>query len=226
MNLAIDRWSGAEGIGKLNLFSVVSPMQRLGSPFARSKEETQKLPGFRPDMNANRAEARKLLAEAGQPNLKGVFTNRPQYTALGVYLIDQWRQIGAAITQEQPDNAAYANARRSGGFDMIGDTFPDYIDEPTIQFANVTSFDVNPSNTSRAIDRTLDELFEKQLRATDLNARKQLVWQLEDRMLSQAYMTPLYWAKRIMVVANEVRGFNMSPSALIGQDLSEIWIAK
>jgi peptide/nickel transport system substrate-binding protein len=225
MSLAIDRWGGSAAIGRLNLFSQVGGFQRIDTPYGRSKAELEKLPGYRPDMAANRAEARRLLAEAGVPEIKAVFTNRPQYSALGVFLIDQWRQIGVTVTQDQPANPIYASSRQTGNFDMIGDVLPDYVDEPSIQLANTISFDINPNNTSRAIDRVIDTLFDKQLRAIDAMERKQIVGQLEERLLTEANMVPLYWAKRIIVMASEVRGFQMTPSALVGQDLSEIWIA-
>jgi peptide/nickel transport system substrate-binding protein len=227
-NLAIDRWGGSAALARQTIFSGVNAFQRTGSTYARSKEELQKLPGFRPDMEKNRAEARRLLAEAGQSNLANVtFLNRVgPFTNLGVFLVDQWRQIGVTVAHDQAENQRFFASRSGGTFDIIVDAIQDYIDEPSLQMSPFLSFDRNPTNISRAIDRTVDDLYEKQARTTDVAARKKIVSELEERLVNQAYTLPFFWPKRYSVMASEVRGFTMSPSSLVGQDLADFWLAR
>lgn len=226
MNLAIDRWGGSEAMSKLAIFNRVGGFQRIGTPFGRTKEELQKLPGFRPDMAANRAEARRLLAEAGQSNMTVTFMNRQNLTPLGVYLIDQWRQIGVTVNHDQPENQRFFDSRLNANFDMIIDALQDYIDEPSLQLSAFLSYDKNPANISRAVDRKVDEMYESQARATDPAARKRTVQDLEAYLLDQAYTVPFYWVQRIIVLPTEVRGFHMNPSSLIGIDLGDLWLAQ
>ena len=85
-------------------------MIRPGSPFATPEAELVKLPGFSKDIKASREEAKKLLAEAGVPNLKFTLWNRNlamPYTPAGIFLVDQWRQIGVEVEHEQSDTAPY-----------------------------------------------------------------------------------------------------------------------
>ena len=48
--------------------------------------------------------------------------------------------------------------------------------------------------------------------------------QFEMRMLTEAYNVPLLWWQRIVVMSAKVKGWEMSPSHLIGQDLEKVWL--
>jgi len=207
LNLAVDRWGGLAALARISVLNGVDGMLRTGSPFAFAPDELRRLPGFRPDMAANRAEARRLLAEAGESDLKLTFLNRPDYTALGVYLIDQWRQIGVTAMQDQPDNVRYFSSLNGGSFDAIVDATFDYIDEPLLQFQWAPSSDINPNNRARVIDRKVDQLYERQIRSTDPTERRRLVHELEEHLLNQAYRVPLFWIRRYSVIAEELRGY-------------------
>jgi peptide/nickel transport system substrate-binding protein len=224
LSLAIDRWGGAAAMERLIIFSGVNGFQRIGTPFGRTKTELEKLPGFRPDMAANRDEARRLLAEAGQQNLSFTLTSRPQYTPLGVYLIDQWRQIGVSVTQDLADTGRFFAGLNGGNFEAIITGGPDYVDDPSLQLVRQTSRDVNPTNQSFSVDRKVDALYEQQARELDFNKRKQLVQQLEAFLLQQSYSVPLFWAKRYHVMDARYRGYVVTPSTFVGEDLADVWM--
>jgi peptide/nickel transport system substrate-binding protein len=44
-------------------------------------------------------------------------------------------------------------------------------------------------------------------------------------MMTDAYIVPLLWWNRIVVMSAKIRGWGMSPSHLIGQDLETVWLA-
>jgi len=73
--------------------------------------ELQKLPGFGTDMDKNRAEAKKLLAEAGYPNgFKVVLKNRNvklPYQDFAVFAVQEWRKIGIQAEQRPEETAAW-----------------------------------------------------------------------------------------------------------------------
>jgi peptide/nickel transport system substrate-binding protein len=48
--------------------------------------------------------------------------------------------------------------------------------------------------------------------------------QFETRMLTEAYNVPLLWWQRIVIMNAKVKGWQMSPSNLIGQDLEQVWL--
>src|SRR4030095_1566904 len=68
--MAIDRWGGSQGLSRISTLRAVGGVIRPGSPSATPEAELVKLPGFSKDINASRTEAKRLLQEAGVPNLR------------------------------------------------------------------------------------------------------------------------------------------------------------
>jgi peptide/nickel transport system substrate-binding protein len=86
--MAIDRWGGSAGLAKISTLRAVGGVLRPGYELATAEADLVKLPGFSKDIKQSRAEARKLLKEAGHPNLKFVLHNRTvaqPYTPAGVF---------------------------------------------------------------------------------------------------------------------------------------------
>jgi peptide/nickel transport system substrate-binding protein len=227
LSLALDRRAGEGIMAKLSTVKTPGGFLRPGSPFAATPDEIAKLPGFGPDVKAAREEARKLLAAAGKSNLRFKLIYRQiddPYQPLVVFLTDQWRQIGVIAEPVPQETAPWQANLLAGNFEAITDFSADPVDEPSIQLERFTSFDRAPNNASRAIDRTVDDLFERQRRTADFGERRKLVRALEDRLLTEAYTLPLFWAVRIIPVAAEVQGWPFSPSHFLFQDLSTVWI--
>ena len=77
LTLGIDRYTMSKVLAPLTGLKFVGALMRPGSEWAMPEADLEKLPGFGRDMEKNRAEARRLLAEAGYPNgLKVVLKNR------------------------------------------------------------------------------------------------------------------------------------------------------
>lgn len=226
LSLAIDRWKAAEVLPRSSIMKYAGGYLRPGSALAAREEDLVKMPGFSRDIAASRAEAKRLLADAGVPNLKVRLLNRTianLFTPAGIYVIDQWRQIGVEVEHVQANETLYNNAMNDGTFDAALDFQGDSVDEPTYQFARHLSVDLS-SNRGKYTDRTLDRLFDDQKELTDPTARYQAVRAFENRMLTEAYTVPLLWWQRIVVLRANVKGWSMSPSHLIGQDLETVWL--
>jgi peptide/nickel transport system substrate-binding protein len=226
LNLAIDRDTGHKVIQKLNVFNRVGAYVRNGSEFAASPQEMQKFEGFGGNMDARRAEARRLLAEAGVPHLTATYLNRPNYSDLGVFLIDQWRQIGVTVTQELPENQRFFASQSGNQFDMTINSAPNFVDDPSVQMALYQSYSRTKENLSRSEDPKVDELFDKQAAAQDPAERKRYVTELQAYLLHKAYTIPQFWAERMIPVASEVHGYKATPSLYVGQDLADIWLSQ
>ncbi|MEJ0068226.1 MAG: ABC transporter substrate-binding protein [Pseudomonadota bacterium] len=63
--LAIDSWHGAAPLSKIANVHTVGGIVFPGSPLAATKEELEQIAGFWPDIEKSRAEAKRLLKEAG-----------------------------------------------------------------------------------------------------------------------------------------------------------------
>jgi len=225
--LAVDRWGGAEALSKIALVRHVGGTLRPGSEYGATEQEITGLPGFSKDINKSREEAKRLLKEAGVPNLKFKFTNRNipmPYTPVGVFLIDQWRQIGVTAEHEQLETKLYQAAMRGGNYEVGLDFNCDFMDEPNLQLQKYLSADKSTINFARYKDRTLDELFEKQVRATSSAERRKFLREFEKRAMTEAYIVPTIWWHRIIVTWKQINGWYMSPSHYLNQDLSTVWL--
>src|SRR5438067_8349685 len=102
LTLAIDRWDGAPQLAKIANVHTVGGIVFPGSPLAATKEELQHLAGFSPDIDQSRAEAKRLLKEAGAEGLSFELLNRnvdQPYKYNGTWVIDEWSKIGLHATQ-------------------------------------------------------------------------------------------------------------------------------
>src|SRR5207245_11787920 len=97
-SLAIDGWGGITALSQIAIVGAVGGLMRPEGRFATPQADLEKLAGYGHDITAARAEAKKLLAEAGVPegfefNLLNRNVEMP-YRYVAVFLIDQGRQIG------------------------------------------------------------------------------------------------------------------------------------
>src|SRR5262249_26335924 len=76
LSLALDRWHTAPELAKIALVKTVGGITFPGSPLAPSKEQLETIAGYWPDIEKSRAEAKRLLKEAGAENLSFTLLNR------------------------------------------------------------------------------------------------------------------------------------------------------
>ncbi|MGZ8202453.1 MAG: ABC transporter substrate-binding protein, partial [Burkholderiales bacterium] len=229
LSIGIDRWGGAQALSKIALVRHVGGILRPGYELAASEKELLSYPGFSKDVNASRAQARKLLQEAGHPNLTFTLTNRNvamPYTPVGVFLIDQWRQMGVNVKHEQLETKLYlaAQQRDKPTFDAALDFNCDFMDEPNLQLLKYLSHDRSSINYAQQTDRTLDDLFDKQSGELDKKKRYAILRDFERRALDEAYTIPTIWWHRIIVTHRNLKGWHITPSHYVGQDLADAWL--
>lgn len=228
LNMAIDRWGGAAALSKIASVRAVGATQRPGSPFAASTAELEALPGFARDMEKARAEARRLLAEAGRTGLKVRLLNRnvpDPYLPLGVHLIDQWRRIGVEVEHQTVDARPWQQAMTTGEFEAMLEFSNALVDDPELELIKYISRDRSQLNIARYTDRELDRLFDGIVASSDRTERLALTRAFERRLYEQSYMMPILWTERITLMSSRVRGWRITPSHLVNQDLTEVWLA-
>jgi peptide/nickel transport system substrate-binding protein len=228
LSLALDRQEGSKALSKIAIVKEIAGIQVPGTPYATPPAELEKLAGYGKDVNANRAEARRLLKEAGAEGASFTFKNRGipmPYEPLGIWLLDQWRQVGLNVKQEVIEAAAYYTPLRAGDFQVAMDFQCGYIVEPDLDIYKFISTDKNPSNYGRYTDRTLDDLYEKQARAGNPEERKALLRQFEKRLLDEEahYVLTLQW-HRIIPHSAKVKGWQITPSHYLNNQLDTVWL--
>jgi peptide/nickel transport system substrate-binding protein len=227
LSLAIDRWGGSEVLSKISLLKYVGGVMRPGYAMALPESELVTLPGFSKDIAKSREEAKKLLEEAGASNLQFKLLNRniaEPYTPGAIYSIEQWRRIGVTVTHEQFETKLYQDRLAAGDFDAAIEFQADFMDDPTAQFSKFLTKSASPSGYSGHSDTKLDDMYDRQRRAIDLAERTSIVREMERYALVQAYNVPLLWWQRILVNHRKIKGWYMTPSHYLWQDLSTVWL--
>jgi peptide/nickel transport system substrate-binding protein len=228
LRLALDQWKGAEVLSKIASSKWVGGLVRPGSQFAMSNSEIIQHEGYGRNIEAARKEARRLLREAGVPEgFKFTISNRNSFEPQAIWLIDQWRLIGLNVDQVIRDEGPHYDTIRKGDFYVAAAPISDFMDDPSIQLARHVSADKTGANYSGYIDRVLDDLFEKQARATNPVERKKLVNQFEKRTLDEmAYYITVPWTHRIVAHSAKMRGWKALPSHFLNVDLTHVWLSE
>ena len=229
LTLGIDRYTA----GKV-LYAAHGPpgrrgLMRPGTEWAMPPAELEKLPGFWRDAEKSRAEAKRLLAEAGYPNgFKVVLKNRnvklPYQDFGGV------RDPGVA----QDRDRGRAPAARDGGLvrgragpgELRADRQPAgaFIDDPDLLLNRYITG--SPQNWGRFSNPAIDDLFSRQARTLDPAERRKLVIELQKIVLENAYYMPGLWWTRNVVHWAKVKNYVAPPSHYTNQKLQDVWLSE
>src|SRR5438874_6513502 len=230
LTLAIDRWQGAPALSKIANVRTVGGIVFPGSPLAATKEELEQIAGFWPDIEKSRAEAKRLLKEAGVENLSFELLNRgvdQPYKFNGTWVIDQWSKIGLKVTQRVLPTGPFGEAFRSGDFDTGLDGDCQNIVNPLLDGTKYLPHSVSAANYGNYDDPAEIELYDRMLRETDFVRQRQLMRQFEKLVLdTEAHEIFLLWRYRIVPYRSYVKGWKVSPSHYVNQDLATIWLDK
>jgi peptide/nickel transport system substrate-binding protein len=229
LTLGFDRYTAGKVLYQLTGLRDVGGLMRPGTAWAVPPAELETIPGFWRDAEKSRAEARRLLAEAGYPNgFKAVMKNRNiklPYQDLAVYVIQGWRKIGIEVENRPLETAAwFADGRDTGNFELIIAPTVEFMDDPD-QFLNRYTTGAT-QNWGRFSDPAIDDLYSRQARTVDAGERKKIVIELQKRLLEQAYYMPGLWWTRRVVHLSKVKNYVAPPSHYTNQKLQDVWLSE
>jgi peptide/nickel transport system substrate-binding protein len=95
---------------------------------------------------------------------------------------------------------------------------------PTLDISKFLSVDRSDQNYAKYTDRTLDELFDKQLREPDHAKQKELIWQFEKRLNEDSYYLTTFWWHRIIVSSSKMKWWEITPSHYLNMQLGQVWL--
>jgi peptide/nickel transport system substrate-binding protein len=228
LTLAIDRWKGAEALSKIANVRTVDSIIFPGHPLAPTKEQLHEVAGFWTDIEKSRAEAKRLLKEAGAENLEFELLNRDvdqPYKYVGIWLVDEWRKIGVKVNQRVLPSGPWVAAERAGEFEVVLQANCHSVVNP---LADVTPYlSHSHENYGKYDDPKADELYDQALRETDPEKQKQLMWQFAKRIMDdEAHKIMVLWWYRVVPYRSYVKGWKISPSHYVNQDLGNVWLDK
>jgi peptide/nickel transport system substrate-binding protein len=226
LTLAIDRWHGAPRLAQIANVRTVGGIVFPGSPLAATGAELQRLAGFWPDIEKSRAEAKRLLSEAGAEGLSFELLNRnvdQPYKYNAMWAIDEWSKIGLHVTQRVAPTGPWFEAMRAGNFDVVLAGNCQSVVNPLL---DVQRYLPNyNANYGQFVDQLENDLYERMLRETDPAKQRALMRDFEKTVLDTgAHEIFLLWWYRMVPYRAYVKGWKISPSHYLNQDLAGIWL--
>jgi oligopeptide transport system substrate-binding protein len=164
---------------------------------------------------SNLAEAKKLLAEAGYPDGKGLPTMEYLYNEgtghqmIGEALQDMWKKIGVNVTLVSQEWNTFLNTRKNGDYYIARNGWlADYNDPITFLDMWVTGGGNNDAQWSNA---EYDSLIKRIKSSTDTEERYRLMHEAEDIIFKESMLCPIYYYVDIYLLNQKVQGFYSSP---------------
>src|SRR5262249_29154810 len=157
-------------LSKISIMGYVGGIMRPGSAWALPESDLEQQVGYGRDIEKSRAEARRLLKEAGVEKFNVKLFNRSvaePYTPAGIYVIHEWRKIGVSAEHVQVETKMYFENLIGGSFDVAIWPATESADDPTAQLYEFLTNKASTLSYSRHNDGKLDELFERQNRTLD-----------------------------------------------------------
>lgn len=227
VHLAIDREKvlalSAGGLGEVG--SILSHRQYFSMP----KEELLKLPGFRYPKDADVAEARRLMAEAGYPEGFEVdlYARRSEaYQSLAVAVAGELRTLGIRATVRLLDTAELYTTLESSRFGIAAHGRSPLLMDP-LSIIGESFLTGAKENYGRASNPRVDELFREQLRTTDRAKRREINLEIERILMTETLAAiPLYWEIRAIPFSQKVKNWPGMAFSYEGQSMETVWLAK
>lgn len=231
LTLAIDRWGGSQYLSQIAIMKTVGGLLFPDHPWARSKEELEKIPGYWPDIEKSREEAKRLLKEAGYENLSFDLVNRnvdQPYKIAGTWLIGEWKKIGVTATQRAvPTGEWYRSYRETKNYEAAVTASCQSVVNPILDLASNLSVDRSIQNYRDYVNRDTDAIWDKAAKATSSDEAGELMREFEKQILDDNahYMVVLWW-HRMIPHRSYVKGWKVGPSHYLAQTLVDVWLDK
>src|SRR6516225_676237 len=199
--------------------------------WAMPKEMLDQIPGYGPDITANREEAKKLMQKAGYGpdkhlSVKISTRNIPIYRDPAVILIDQLKSIYIDGELDVVDTAQWfpkvARKAYALGLNLTGNA----VDDPDQSFYENYSCGSERNYTSYC-NKEIEKLFDEQSQETDIEKRKKLVWEIDKKLQEDVARPIIFYSRQGTCWQPYVKGVTiMVNSSHNGYRYEDVWLNK
>jgi peptide/nickel transport system substrate-binding protein len=199
------------------------------TPWGMSREElAASVAGYGPDIEANRAQARQLLADAGFADgfdttitvRKATGTQEPR----AVFLADQFAKIGVRAKLDIKETAVYFETVRGGNFDIATTLISSLVNDPDF-FMGDFHTSKGALNYSGLETPRVDELFAQQSQTVDPEERKRLARELELEALNSFTMVNLYFKNKFSATSRKIHDYLLHPEPDNNRRFQDVWLS-
>ncbi|MBI2906831.1 MAG: ABC transporter substrate-binding protein [Chloroflexi bacterium] len=221
-SLAMDRQAAiqvlVQGFGSL---ATALPSGAWSMPL----EELNKLPGYRQPKDADLAEARRLLAEAGYASGFDdkvlVRAGDKKYESVALFAADQLRRVGIRLQLDVQEAATWSRSRANKDYNTLALTVACQFPEPggaLIYFGPGNDFGYESANRDEAI-----RAYEM---AVDQASRIQAGRKLEEVLLDEVPYVPLLWEEPTVAYWKYVKNVHPWVGHQNNNKWTQVWLAR
>lgn len=217
--LAVDRDFIVKNIGKSGQ-EPAGAFVSTGLSDADTSKEFREIGGdyFDPTADANEAnlaEAKKLLADAGYPDGKGLpnieylYNEGTGHQAIGEALQDMWSKIGVNVSLVSQEWNTFLKTRKNGEYFIARNGWlSDYNDPISMLDMWITG---GGNNDAQWSNKKYDELISKIKQSSDQTERFKLMHEAEDIIFEESMLCPIYYYVDLYLLNQKIDGFWSSP---------------
>ena len=229
--LSLDRKSFidilTDGQGKIGGAMMPPPDGVWGLP----PDMLKQLPGYDPDVQKNRAEAREIMRKLGygpdrRLKVKVTTRNIPTLRDPAVILVDQLKEIYIEGELDMVETANWFPKLARKDF-QVGFVFiPGGVDDPDQQFYENYACG-SERNYSGYCNREIEKMFDQQSIEVDQNRRKHLVWEIDKKLQEDGARPIIYYARDVTCWQPQVKGLTtMANGPFNGWRMEDVWLDK
>jgi peptide/nickel transport system substrate-binding protein len=226
MALAIDRKAFVDILteGQGDIGGVLQPPP--GGLWGMPPERLRELPGYDPDVQKSRAQARQIMEKLGygvDNRLKVKLSTRdiPPYRDPAVLLTDQLKEVYIDAELELVETAAYFPKIRRKDFMValnLQTSGPD--PDPTLALFYGCSSTLNWDGYCNA---EVDRLIQRQSIEADEAKRKELVWEIEHRLAEESARPIIFYTRSATCWQPYVKGLKLMANSVYNANRREDW---
>src|SRR5712671_6330143 len=194
-------------------------------------EMVRALPGYGPDVAANRAEARKLMEKYGygpgnRLQTKISTRNIPPYRDPAVLLIDQLKEIYIDGELELIDTTQWYPRITRKEFTIGLNLITNSVDDPDQALYEFYTCNAE-ANYDGYCSPEVDKMIDRQSMEFDQKKRKQLVWEIEKKLADDVARPMLYHSRSGTCMQPHVKGYTVMLNGIYnGNRMEDVWLDK
>ena len=229
LSLAIDRKAFVDIInpGDAELGGTMQPP--TDGVWGMPKAMYEAVPGYGPDVEKNRAQARELMKKAGygpdkRMKLKVSTRGISLYKDPAVILAGQLKEIWVDADVEIIETAQWFTKVARKDYSVGLNTTGNGVDDPDQNFFENFSCK-SERNYTGYCNPEIEKLFEVQSRETDTEKRKKIVWDIDRKLLEDGARPVIMWNRASICMQPYVKGYVANVNSVYnGFRFEDVWL--
>jgi peptide/nickel transport system substrate-binding protein len=228
MQLSLDRKSFIDilGEGQYDVGAVLQPPPEgiWGMP----REMLEQLTGYGPDVTKNRGEARAMMRSLGygpdnRLKVKVSARNIAWYRDPAAILLDQLKEIWIDGELETVETANWVPKLMRKDFAVAMSLSGSAVDDPDTQFYE--NYSCGSSRNYTGCNPEMNALIDRQSAENDPAKRKELVWQIERKLIEDAVRPIIFFMRQGTCWQPEVKGLTLMENSIFNSwRMEDVWL--